>query len=112
MVRQVSAPTQRVLPVSPTLEQVVNVVNQNGLQVRSLSSNQVSISMPGAPVDLNSSTLAAERVRKFRLRAGNRFTGQEADIGSNDELFWIWVKRNQEPSIFFCRHDQFANSAA
>jgi hypothetical protein len=37
-------------------------------------------------------------------------TGQEIDLGSNDELFWLWVRRNQPPGVYFCRHSQFASS--
>ena len=109
MIRQVSAPMPRVLPENPTLEQVVKAVNQNGSRVHSLAVNQASVSVAGYP-SLRAN-LAAERVRKFRLRAGS-ILGDEVDIGSNDELFWIWVKRNQPPAVFTCRHDQFANSSA
>jgi len=34
------------------------------------------------------------------------------DLGSNDEIFWFWIKRNQPPALYFCRHDRFAASAA
>ena len=39
-------------------------------------------------------------------------TGPEVDLGSNDELFWFWIRRSPEPAIFYCRHEQFAISAA
>jgi hypothetical protein len=45
------------------------------------------------------------------LTAGTGVSGQELDVGSNDELFWMWVKRNQSPGVYFCRHDQFASSS-
>jgi len=54
--------------------------------------------------------LAYEQPRRFRLRAGTGFTGQELDIGSNEELFWFWAKQNPQPSIYFARHEQFAQS--
>ena len=57
-----------------------------------------------------SGNIAAERPGRFRLTAGTALTGQEIDLGSNDELFWMWVRRNQPPAVYFCRHDQFANS--
>ena len=47
----------------------------------------------------------------FLLRAGTSF-GSEIDLGSNDELFWLWVKRNQTPGVYYCRHDRFAGSEA
>ncbi|MGC3968233.1 MAG: hypothetical protein QM775_12935 [Pirellulales bacterium] len=33
-------------------------------------------------------------------------------MGSNDELFWFWVRRNPPPTLYYCRHDKFATSSA
>ena len=33
-------------------------------------------------------------------------------MGSNDEMFWFWVRRSQPPAIFYCRYDQFATCPA
>jgi hypothetical protein len=85
-------------------------VNQNSSRVQSISANGVTITIPdmmGLP--LLSGNMAAERPGRFRLTAGTIAT-QELDIGSNDELFWMWVRRNQPPALYFCRHAQFANS--
>jgi hypothetical protein len=30
----------------------------------------------------------------------------------NEELFWLWVRRGVPPALYFCRHDQFAQSSA
>ena len=38
--------------------------------------------------------------------------GPEVDLGSNDQLFWFWIKRNQPPAVYVCRHDQFPTSRA
>jgi hypothetical protein len=68
------------------------------------------LSGPGFP-SLGAS-VAFERPRRFRLRAGTGLTGTELDLGSNDDLFWFWMHRNQPPAVLFCRHDQFAQSPA
>ena len=65
---------------------------------------------PGFP-SLGAS-VAFERPQRFRLRAGTGLTGTEFDLGSNDELFWFWLRRNQPPAVYYCRHDQFAASPA
>jgi hypothetical protein len=109
MVRQYTAPLPRVLPASPTLEQVIEVVNRNSSQIQSFSTGRASLSGSGFP-SLTAS-VAFQRARRFRLQAGTSF-GAELDLGSNDELFWFWVKRSQTPAIYFCRHDQFAMSQA
>ena len=103
-------PPPRVLPPSPTLVQVIDVVNRNSSQIQSFSTNHASVSGAGFP-SLPAS-LAFERPRRFRLRAGFGLTGPEIDLGSNDELFWFWMRRSQPPAIYYCRHDQFAISQA
>lgn len=107
---QPTPPPPRLLPPSPTLEQVIEVVNRNNSQIRSFSSTRASIDGPGFP-SLRAS-LAFERPRRLRLRAETGLTGAEFDLGSNDELFWFWVRRNRPPAVYFCRHDQIATSEA
>jgi hypothetical protein len=100
----------QILMEGATREQIVAAVNQNSSRIQSLTATGVTITIPdmlGLP--LLSGNMAAERPGRFRLTAGT-IAGQELDIGSNDELFWMWVRRNQPPAVYFCRHTQFANS--
>jgi len=105
-----AVPLPRVLPPSPTLEQVVQVVNRNAAQIDSFSTTHAAISGPGVPT--LRANLAFQRPRRFRLRADTAVTGPELDLGSNDELFWFWGRRNQPSAVYYCRHDQFATSRA
>lgn len=101
----------QVLMENATRDQIVAAVNQNSSRVRSISATGVTITVPdtlGLP--LLSGNIAAERPGRFRLTAGTAVSGQEIDLGSNDELFWVWVRRNQPPAVYFCRHAQFAGS--
>ena len=50
--------------------------------------------------------------KRFRLRAETGITGPELDLGSNDEVYWMWVKRADRPAVYWGRHDQFYQSAA
>jgi hypothetical protein len=100
----------RVLPATPTLAEVTAVVNGNSGQIQSLYTTDAEIYSPGAPKAR--ANIAIDRPRRFRLRADTMLTGPEVDLGSNDELFWFWVRRAPEPAIYFCRHEQFATSAA
>jgi len=104
-----SAP--QVLMEGATRDQIVAAVNQNSSRIQSLTVTGATITIPdmlGLP--LLNGNLAAERPGRFRLTAGTAVTGQEIDLGSNDELFWMWVRRNQPPAVYFCRHAQFASS--
>jgi hypothetical protein len=109
VLQQYTQPIPRALPAGAPLSQIVDVVNQNSARVQSLSASRATITTPGVPA-LNAD-IAIQRPRSFRLVA-RTFIGPEFDLGSNDELLWFWVKRSQPPALYFCRHDQFAASAA
>ncbi|WP_460168084.1 hypothetical protein [Thermostilla marina] len=98
------------LPPSPSLEQVANFVNTNARQIQSFTADQASISGPGFP-SLRSQ-IVFERPRRLRILGETSLTGLELDVGSNDELFWFWVRRNEPPATYFCRYDRYYTSAA
>ncbi|MCC7475890.1 MAG: hypothetical protein IT425_10870 [Pirellulales bacterium] len=100
-----------VLLEGATREQIIAAVNLNSSRIRSMTATGATISVPGSlGIPLLSGNLAAERPGRFRLTAGTAVSGQELDLGSNDELFWLWIRRNQPPGVYYCRHAQFANS--
>lgn len=95
-----------------SLAEVIEAVNANTRSVRQLQSEGASLRIVGVPPTL-SAELALERPRHLRLTAQvSRLTGKELDLGSNDERFWLWVRRNPQPAVFFARHDRFAQSQA
>jgi hypothetical protein len=109
VLQQYTSPIPRALPASPSLAQVVDIVNDNSSKVQSLSVPRATVTFQGLP-SLNAN-IAFVRPRSFRLVA-QKFLGPEFDLGSNDELLWFWVRRAQPPALYFCRHDQYAASAA
>ena len=94
----------------PTAAEIIAAINANGNQVQQLQAHGAKLNVPGAPALKTS--LALERPLRFRLRAGLGLTGTELDIGSNDEIFWLWAKRNSPNGIYFARHADFSHSAA
>ena len=98
------------LPLSPTLEQIASVVNRNSGQIHAFAANQATLSGQGFP-SLRT-TVQFERPGRLRLVAGTALMGPEIDLGSNEEAFWIWIRRNQPPALYYCRHDQYASSPA
>jgi hypothetical protein len=103
-------PLPRTLPANPSLEQIIATVHDNTQRVRSYMAPQAVLVVPGVP--RLSARLACEPPRRFRLQAQTSITGPELDIGSNDDLFWIWLRQHQPPITAFCRHDQYARSQA
>ena len=103
-------PLPRTLPANASLEQIIQVVHDNTSRVRTYMAPQATLSVPGVPK--LSAQVACEPPRRFRLRAQTAVTGSELDIGSNDDLFWLWIRRHEPPVLLFCRHDQYAQSSA
>src|SRR5205085_9317200 len=94
----------------PSPTEAIAAVNANTHRVQSLQTQGASISIPGAPSV--GADIAVERPRRLRLRAKTQLTGPELDLGSNEELFWLWAARMPDSSVFFARHDQFMTSKA
>ena len=106
MVRPQAPPPPRVLSPTPALDEVIQAVNHHASQIHNVTTNNATLSGPGFP-SLRAN-LAYEKPRRFRMRAETGLTGPELDLGSNDELFWIWVRRNEPPAVFFCHHADYA----
>ncbi len=105
------SPLPTVLSQAPTLDEIITVVNRNSSQIQSFSTDHAELSGPELPVALRGVNIAFERPRRLRMRARS-LAGPELDLGSNDDLFWIWVARDEPPRVYYCRHSQFATSNA
>jgi len=106
-------PSPDVLLAGASLDQVISAVNLNAGRVQSYQTNNASITIPGmTAIPILRGNIVAQRPGRLRLQASTALLGPEVDMGSNDELFWFWVKRNEPPALYFSRHDQFVGSAA
>ena len=104
-------PLAPVLPPAPSIEQVIDAVNRNNGQIESFSTHTATVSAAAGMTPSLHANLVYQRQRRLRMRA-DFMSSPEIDLGSNDEGFWFWVKRNQPPAVFWCRHDQLATSPA
>jgi hypothetical protein len=96
---------------TPNLENIVYVLNANTQRVQRLQTENATLRVEGMPA--LRANLAYEQPRHLRLQAQlSQFTGRELDMGSNDELFWFWIRRDTQPSVYFARHANFAVSPA
>jgi hypothetical protein len=111
--RSAGPPAPEVLMPGAALNDVIAMVNRNADKLQSYQTNNASISVPGLPgIPLLTGKIAAQRPGRLRLLASTALTGPEVDLGSNDELYWFWVKRNEPPALYFARHNQAVGSAA
>lgn len=85
-----------------TVEDVVAHLNANIERAPSWQSSDISISAQGQPVSLNAH-LVVQAPRNLRLQVRGMI-GPEVDLGSNDDHYWVWVKRAPEKQILMARH--------
>ena len=104
--RTMGTPSPVVFTGPPSANDVVRALNSNIAPIRQLHAESASVSAAGYPP--LRANLDFERPHKFRLRA--QLIGPVLDLGSNDELFWLWLKHNPQPAVYFARHDRFAVS--
>ena len=90
----------------PQVEEVVDHLNRNVEKLHAWQANKVKIraKVDNIHVPL-SGMLAVERGGHLRLVVDS-LVGNEVDIGSNDERFWVWAKRMPAPQYVSCRHEQ------
>jgi hypothetical protein len=106
-------PAPDVLVAASSLDQIIAAVNGNAQKVRTYQTNNATITIPGSlGIPTLRGNIAAQRPGRVRLQASTAVTGPEVDLGSNEELFWFWVKRNQPSQVYFARHAQTPGSAA
>ena len=85
---------------NPPLEEVVSHLNRNTDRLQCWQANRV-----GVKYDKWTFTgmIAVEKGRHLRLVV-NSLRGNEVDLGSNDERFWVWC-RDMDPSFVTCKHE-------
>jgi hypothetical protein len=93
---------------TPQLGEIIEKINQNTAMIRQLEADDVRLTTPGAPTLEGS--LAIETPNRLRLRA-DFFMSRELDVGSNEDVFWIWTKSGGG-ALLYSRHDEFAKSRA
>jgi hypothetical protein len=98
---QLSAATRPRFSDDPQIEEVVDHLNRNVDKLQAWQADSVRIRANNLPL---SGSLVVEEGQRLRLIV-NSIAGHEVDMGSNDEVFWIWAKR-MDPAYVYCRHEQ------
>jgi hypothetical protein len=112
--RQLDRPEPSAARPALAVEEFVARINQNAQQVQSLKARpEITVVVANREHYGVSGRMALERPRNFRLEltSGAMVTSKEADIGSNDKVFWFWVKdrehRRDEPRQYLAgRYDE------
>jgi|GEM_PF-393929 hypothetical protein len=97
-------PPKCVLPPDMTKQELIRHLNHNANRVHSWQSTDVEIGTAGVLFKM-SAVIAVQQPRNFRLRAGLA-TGNEADLGSNPDRFWFWMRRSPDKYVLTSSHEQ------
>ncbi|MFN6302538.1 MAG: hypothetical protein ACK42H_10130 [Planctomycetota bacterium] len=100
---------QPIFNAPPSIEQMAEVVNRSR-NIQSLQSNFVTIN-PNQIRNLDAS-LVWQRERRFKISGGiSRMMGNNFEVGSNEQYFWMSVRDGMRPQLFYARHDEFESQA-
>jgi len=90
--------------------ELVTHLNRNSQPIQSVESDalDITVTQNGQPFGL-SGKLAYQKERNFRMIA-SAIASTEADLGSNDQEFWFYMKRNDPPDLFFCSYNELAQA--
>ena len=96
----------------PTSDELVSYLNREASRLQSIDTRDLSIDVraQGTSVSLDSGSLLCQKPRYFKL-VGKKFGSQEVLVGSNEERFWFYVKRDPSDALFHCSYTDFDGGA-
>ncbi len=91
-------------------EEFVSYLNRQSGYINSVRYDDVGLkaTIPGQPwvPALRSGLMVAQKPKNFRMQSGFALGGDQLDIGSNAQEFWMYTKQ-PKPTFLFCSHTDF-----
>jgi hypothetical protein len=86
----------------------IEEINARNAKIQSLYCREMDVIIQrGVGVRLRGQ-LAYEKDKKFRMKFHRRFRNiLEADIGSNNLVFWFWSSQIEPPGLYYATHEDF-----
>jgi hypothetical protein len=98
----------QVTSATPTSGELVASLNASASKVQSVGVRYLDIDCAQGSQSVGlRGWMYCQKPKSFRMTAelaGNT----EVDMGSNDQEFWYWIRRNEPPYLFHCSHEEFA----
>jgi hypothetical protein len=87
---------------------IIEKINENNSKIKNVSTEaDIKLKMK---ININlSATLSYEKDKKFNIVV-NSATGKEMIIGSNDEFFWYWSKRDNPVALNYSKHEDLTKA--
>lgn len=90
-----------------TLPLLIQEVNAKNSRIRSFSCDDVTVKMWKQGMRFRvSGDIQHEKNKRFRMIFSTNF-GKELDLGSSEELFWYWSRRDKDPGIHWANHEDY-----
>jgi hypothetical protein len=107
----IAPPTPTGDPTKPSPEQLVHYLSSQAALLQSIECRDLTIDVraQGNSISLDG-TLLCQKPRYFKL-VGKKFGSQEVLVGSNEERFWFYVKRDPSDALFHCSYADFEKGA-
>lgn len=94
-------------PAPKVVPELIKEINQHNATILNVGCDQLLARTweRGLQFRLKGS-LHYEKDLNFRMRFVSAF-GDELDIGSNDEIFWYWSRRDKHPGLYYARYEDY-----
>lgn len=90
-----------------TVPAVVLAINEKNRSISSFSCDQITVRTWERGLKFRlTATMSYERQNRFRMIIQSVF-GSEVDLGSNDEIFWYWSRRDPHPGLYWAYHKDY-----
>jgi hypothetical protein len=106
----VQPPAPVASPATADAREVIRLHNQNAQRISGLRAKPSIVGRVEDKRFTVKGRMALERPRNFRLELGSTFAGEVADLGSNTQGFWFWVRDSKPRAIYVCNYDETGTS--
>jgi ADP-heptose:LPS heptosyltransferase len=94
----------------PKTNLIIDEFNQVNSQITSFSSSQMIVKVWENDMRIKiSGSMYYEKPKCFRFLVWTG-VGRETDIGSNDEIFWYWSRRDRHPGLYYANYDDYTKT--
>ena len=89
------------VPDEPKIPITIEEFNQMNSQILSYQNENVSVKIWENGIRLKvSGSISYEKPNGFRMKI-HSIMGEETDIGSNDDIFWYWSRRDRNRALYY-----------
>ena len=86
---------------------VVLAINERNRAITSFSCDKITVRTWERGMRFRlSGTIQYEKLDRFRMIIQSVF-GSEVDLGSNDDMFWYWSRRDPHPGMYWAKHEDY-----